>query len=48
MLIIGVNMNGIKKIGFNMIGVLNKIGLLILKNVGIIEVCLMVWLCFDL
>lgn len=44
---IGVKINGMKKIGFNISGVLNKIGLFILKNVGIIEVWLIVWLCLD-
>lgn len=47
MLIIGVNINGIKNIGFNISGVLNKIGLFILKNVGIIDVCLIVLFCLD-
>lgn len=47
MLIIGVNINGIKNIGFNISGVLNKIGLFILKNVGIIDVCLIVLFFLD-
>lgn len=37
-----------KSIGFNIIGVLNNIGLFIVNNIGIIEVLLIVFNCFDL
>lgn len=41
-LIIGMSINGIKNNGFIMIGVLNKIGLLILNMSGIIFIWLIV------
>lgn len=44
---IGVVIKGIKKIGFKIIGVLNRIGLFILNNIGIVEVWLIVFICFD-